>query len=97
VLGFVIHHIYIKACTPKLNGKVELFHKTDDVKFYKMLSHTEDIVNIVAVLNQSRSPVKGPSTSNCQLRKLFQWVGFWCNDDVDSSIDGASLLGRIGR
>ena len=77
MLEFVIHHIYIKACPPRLNGKVELFHKTDDVKFYKMLSHTEDVVNIVAVLNHSRGPVKGPFTSYWSASyNYFSWSVF---------------------
>ena len=36
-------HIYIKPRTPRLNGKVERSHRTDDLEFYQLLSYTDDI------------------------------------------------------
>ncbi|MFC2061624.1 IS481 family transposase, partial [Elusimicrobiota bacterium] len=38
-----IRHIYIKARTPQLNGKVERSHRTDKDEFYQLLSYTDDI------------------------------------------------------
>ena len=38
-----IRHVYIKPRTPRLNGKVERSHKTDDIEFYQLLSYRGDI------------------------------------------------------
>jgi transposase InsO family protein len=38
-----IRHVYIKPRTPKLNGKVERSHKTDDIEFYQLLSYKGDV------------------------------------------------------
>jgi len=38
-----IGHVYIKPRTPRLNGKVERSHRTDDLEFYQLLSYTDDI------------------------------------------------------
>jgi hypothetical protein len=36
-----IRHVYITPLTPKLNG--ERSYKTDDVKFFQLLSYTSDV------------------------------------------------------
>jgi transposase InsO family protein len=38
-----IDHVYIKARSPELNGKVERFHRTDQKEFYQLLSYTDDV------------------------------------------------------
>jgi transposase InsO family protein len=38
-----IRHVYIKPRTPRLNGKVERSHQTDDVEFYQLLTYVDDI------------------------------------------------------
>lgn len=38
-----IRHVYIKPRTPRLNGKVERSHETDDVEFYRLLTYVDDI------------------------------------------------------
>ena len=38
-----IRHVYIKPRTPRLNGKVERSHKTDDIEFYQLLSYRGDV------------------------------------------------------
>jgi transposase InsO family protein len=38
-----IRHVYIKPGTPRLNGKVERSHRTDDIEFYQLLSYTGDV------------------------------------------------------
>lgn len=38
-----LQHVYIKAQTPQLNGKVELSHRTDQTEFYQLLTYTDDI------------------------------------------------------
>ena len=38
-----ILHTYIKPRTPRLNGKVERSHLTDDIEFYQLLSYTGDV------------------------------------------------------
>lgn len=38
-----IRHVYIKPRTPRLNGKVERSHGTDDVEFYQLLTYTGDV------------------------------------------------------
>ena len=38
-----IRHVYIKPGTPRLNGKVERSHRTDDIEFYQLLSYTRDV------------------------------------------------------
>ena len=38
-----IRHVYIKARTPQLNGKVERSHRTDQQEFYQLLSYTDDV------------------------------------------------------
>ena len=37
------HHVYIKPRTPRLNGKVECSHGTDETRFYQLLSDKNDI------------------------------------------------------
>ncbi len=38
-----IRHFYIKPRTPRLNGKVERSHATDDMEFYQLLTYTGDV------------------------------------------------------
>jgi transposase InsO family protein len=38
-----IRHVYIKSRTPRLNGKVERSHGTDDREFYQLLTYTDDV------------------------------------------------------
>ena len=38
-----IRHVYIKARTPQLNGKVERSHRTDQQEFYQLLTYTDDV------------------------------------------------------
>ena len=38
-----IQHVYIKPRTPRLNGKVERSHATDDMEFYQLLTYTGDV------------------------------------------------------
>ena len=38
-----IQHVYIKPRTPRLNGKVERLHRTDDMEFYQLLKYTDDV------------------------------------------------------
>lgn len=38
-----INHVYIKPRTPRLNGKVERSHRTDELEFYQLLSYTDDV------------------------------------------------------
>ena len=38
-----IRHVYIKARTPQLNGKVERSHRTDKQEFYQLLTYTDDV------------------------------------------------------
>jgi transposase InsO family protein len=38
-----IRHVYIKARTPQLNGKVERSHRTDQEEFYQLLTYTDDV------------------------------------------------------
>lgn len=38
-----IQHVYIKARTPQLNGKVERSHRTDKQEFYPLLTYTDDV------------------------------------------------------
>lgn len=38
-----IQHVYIKARTPQLNGKVERSHRTDKQEFYQLLTYTDDV------------------------------------------------------
>ena len=35
--------VYIKPRTPRLNGKVERSHATDDMEFYQLLTYTGDV------------------------------------------------------
>ena len=46
-----IRHVYIKPRTPRLNGKVERSHGTDEVEFYQLLEYTDD-VDLNEKLNQ---------------------------------------------
>lgn len=39
-----IPHVYIKPRTPRLNGKVERSHRTDNEEFYQLLTYTDDVV-----------------------------------------------------
>ena len=38
-----MRHIYIKPRSPLLNGKVERSHRTDQEKFYQLLTYTDDV------------------------------------------------------
>jgi len=38
-----IRHVYIKPRTPRLNGKVERSHGTDEREFYQLLSYKDDV------------------------------------------------------
>lgn len=38
-----MRHAYIKPGTPRLNGKVERSHLTDDREFYQLLTYTDDV------------------------------------------------------
>ena len=38
-----IRHVYIKARTPPLNGKVERSHRTDKQECYQLLTYTGDV------------------------------------------------------
>jgi transposase InsO family protein len=38
-----IRHVYIKARTPQLNGKVERSHRTDQQEFYQLLHYKGDV------------------------------------------------------
>ena len=38
-----IRHVYIKARTPQLNGKVERSHRTDKQEFYQLLTYKGDV------------------------------------------------------
>lgn len=38
-----MRHVYIKPRTPQLNGKVERSYRTDQTKFYQLLTYTDDI------------------------------------------------------
>ena len=38
-----ITHTYIKPRTPRLNGKVERSHGTDEQEFYQLLAYTDDV------------------------------------------------------
>ncbi len=38
-----IRHVYIKPGTPRLNGKVERSHGTDETEFYQLLEYTDDV------------------------------------------------------
>lgn len=38
-----IRHVYIKPRTPRLNGKVERSHRTDQDEFYQLLTYTDDV------------------------------------------------------
>jgi transposase InsO family protein len=38
-----IQHVYIKPRTPRLNGKVERSHRTDQTEFYQLLTYADDV------------------------------------------------------
>ncbi|MCL1927952.1 MAG: IS481 family transposase [Treponema sp.] len=38
-----IKHVYIKPGTPRLNGKVERSHRTDENEFYQLLEYKDDV------------------------------------------------------
>ena len=38
-----IRHVYIKARTPQLNGKVERSHRSDQDEFYQLLDYRDDV------------------------------------------------------
>lgn len=38
-----IRHAYIKPRTPRLNGKVERSHGTDQQEFYQLLTYKDDV------------------------------------------------------
>ena len=38
-----IDHVYIKPRTPRLNGKVERSHRTNEEEFYQLLEYTGDV------------------------------------------------------
>lgn len=37
-----IRHVYIKPRFPRLDGKLERSHQTDDLEFYQLLTYTDD-------------------------------------------------------
>ncbi len=43
LLDLGINHVYIKPGSPKLNGKVERSHGTDEQEFYQFLKYTYDV------------------------------------------------------
>jgi transposase InsO family protein len=43
VEDFGIRHVYIKPHSPRLNGKVERSHQTDDLEFYQLMTYTDDV------------------------------------------------------
>ena len=38
-----LRHVYIQPRTPRLNGKVERSHRTDDLEFYQLWTYTDDV------------------------------------------------------
>lgn len=38
-----IEHVYIRPRTPRLNGKVERSHRTDEEEFNQLLTYTDDV------------------------------------------------------
>jgi transposase InsO family protein len=38
-----MRHVYIKPRSPRLNGKVERSHRTDQEEFYQLLTYTDDV------------------------------------------------------
>jgi transposase InsO family protein len=38
-----IRHVYIKARSPELNGKVERSHRSDQEEFYQLLTYKDDV------------------------------------------------------
>ncbi len=38
-----LRHVYIKARTPQLNGKVERSHRSDQDEFYQLLDYRDDV------------------------------------------------------
>jgi len=42
-----IRHAYIKPRTPRLNGKVERSHDTDQREFYQLISYTDNVISII--------------------------------------------------
>ena len=38
-----MQHVYIKARSPQLNGKVERSHRSDQEEFYQLLSYKDDV------------------------------------------------------
>lgn len=46
-----MRHVYIKPATPRLNGKVERSHKTDNQEFYRLFEYRDD-VDLVAKLTE---------------------------------------------
>jgi transposase InsO family protein len=43
LLDLGMDHVYIKPRTPRLNGKVERSHSTDQQEFYQLLSYKDDV------------------------------------------------------
>src|SRR5262249_36042443 len=43
VLDLGMDHVYIKPRTPRLNGKVERSHSTDQQEFYQLLTYKDDV------------------------------------------------------
>ncbi len=38
-----MRYVHIKPRSPQLNGKVERSHRTDQEKFYQLLTYTDDV------------------------------------------------------
>jgi transposase InsO family protein len=38
-----VNHVYIQPATPRLNGKVERSHGTDEAEFYQLLNYNGDV------------------------------------------------------
>ena len=43
LLDLKINLVYIKSGSPKLNGKVEISHRTDEQEFCQFLEYTDDV------------------------------------------------------
>ena len=38
-----MRHVYIKARSPQLKGKVERSHRTEQEEFYQLLTYTDEV------------------------------------------------------
>lgn len=73
-----IEHVYIKPRTPRLNGKVERSHGTDEREFYQLFSYSDDVdLNEKFTewekyynMHRSHSSLKGKTTYEVLREKL---------------------------